>query len=188
MIVNSADVTDPATGQFGLTIPIDSVDTVSVFQTPYVAQYGRFTSGVVAVETKRGGNKWKFDLNDPLPEFRIRSLHLRGLKAATPRLNFDGPLIKDRIYLSEGVEYVIAKKEVKTLPFPENQIKTESLNSFTQLDYILSPMHTLTGTVHVTPHRMEHANLDFFNPRQVTPNFRAHPGSRLQPIAGSWAG
>jgi len=36
MIVNSADVTDPATGQFGLTIPIDSVETLNVFQTPYL--------------------------------------------------------------------------------------------------------------------------------------------------------
>jgi hypothetical protein len=26
MMVNSADVTDPATGKFGLTVPIDSVD------------------------------------------------------------------------------------------------------------------------------------------------------------------
>src|SRR5215470_243840 len=30
LIVNSADVTDPATGQFGLTVPIDSVEAVNV--------------------------------------------------------------------------------------------------------------------------------------------------------------
>ncbi len=34
LIVNSADVTDPATGQFGLTVPIDSVQSVTVYQTP----------------------------------------------------------------------------------------------------------------------------------------------------------
>jgi Predicted outer membrane protein len=33
LIVNSADVTDPATGQFGLTIPIDSVEVLNVYQT-----------------------------------------------------------------------------------------------------------------------------------------------------------
>src|SRR5208337_970450 len=33
LIVNSADVTDPATGQFGLTVPIDSVETMNVYQT-----------------------------------------------------------------------------------------------------------------------------------------------------------
>ena len=49
--VNSADVTDPATGKFGLTVPIDGVETVDVLNMPFLAQYGNFTSGVVAVET-----------------------------------------------------------------------------------------------------------------------------------------
>ena len=35
LIVNSADVTDPGTGQFGLTVPIDSVQAINVFQSPY---------------------------------------------------------------------------------------------------------------------------------------------------------
>ncbi|HEX8184161.1 MAG TPA: carboxypeptidase regulatory-like domain-containing protein, partial [Blastocatellia bacterium] len=52
LVVNSADVTDPATGQFGVTVPVDSVETISVFKTPYLAQYGRFTAGVVSVETR----------------------------------------------------------------------------------------------------------------------------------------
>src|SRR5204863_368621 len=82
-----------ATGQFGLTVPIDSVESLNVYQTPFLAEFGRFTAGLVSVETRRGGEKWKWELNDPFPEFRIRSWHLRGLKTATPRLNFEGPLI-----------------------------------------------------------------------------------------------
>ena len=53
LIVNSADVTDPASGQFGSTIPIDSVEILNVYQTAYLAEYGRFTAGLVSVETKR---------------------------------------------------------------------------------------------------------------------------------------
>jgi hypothetical protein len=86
---SSIQPTDPATGQFGLTVPMDSVDVLNVYQTAYLAEYGRFTAGLVSVETKRGGDKWKWEINDPLPEFRIRSFHLRGLKTATPRLNFE---------------------------------------------------------------------------------------------------
>ena len=108
-IVNSADVTDPATGQFGLTVPIDSVEVMNVYQTAYLAEFGRFTSGLVSVETKRGGEKWKWELNDPLPEFHIRSWHMRGLKTATPRLNFEGPIIPGKLYISEGSEYGCAR-------------------------------------------------------------------------------
>ena len=60
LVVNAADVTDPATGQFGVTVPVDSVETIEVFKTPYLAQFGRFTAGVVSVETRRGGDKWNF--------------------------------------------------------------------------------------------------------------------------------
>jgi Carboxypeptidase regulatory-like domain/TonB-dependent Receptor Plug Domain len=171
-IVNSADVTDPATGQFGMTVPVDSVQTINVFKTPYLAQYGRFTAGVVSVETKRGGEKWNFELNDPLPEFRYLDGHLRGLRDATPRVVFNGPLIKNRLYISQGTEYAIRKRPVQTLEYPNKETKSESINSFTQLDYLLSGTHTLTGTFHLAPRKDSFVGLDFFNRRPVTPNWR----------------
>ena len=170
LIVNSVDATDPATGQFGPTIPIDSVETLNVFQTPFLAQYGRFTSGLVSVETKRGGDKWKFDVNDPFPDFRFRSWHLRGVRDATPRLNFSGPLIKDKLYFSEGVEYEVRKTPVITLPFPFNEQKVEGFNSFSQFDYLLSAKQILTATFHVAPQRRDAVNLNYFNPEPVSPN------------------
>jgi hypothetical protein len=170
LIVNSADVTDPATGQFGLTVPIDSVEALNVYQTPYLAEYGRFTAGLVSVETRRGGDDWKWEINDPFPEFRVRSWQLRGLKDATPRLNFEGPLIRHRLFLSEGFEYEIRKTAVFTLPFPRNQKLQFGINSFTQIDWIVSDKHLLTATVHVAPQHLGHVNMDYFNPEPTTPD------------------
>jgi hypothetical protein len=169
LIVNSADVTDPATGQFGLTVPIDSVETVNVFQTPYMAEYGRFSSGLVSVETRRGGEKWKWELNDPFPDFYIRSWHLRGLRDATPRLNLEGPILAGKVYFSEGLEYEVRKIEIYTLPW-NDQKKKEGVNSFAQLDWVASEKHWLTGTAHVAPQRLSNINLDYFNPPAVTPD------------------
>lgn len=171
-IVNSADVTDPATGQFGMTVPVDAVQTVNVFKTPYLAQYGRFSAGVVSVETKRGGDKWNFELNDPLPEFRYLNGNLRGLREATPRIVFNGPLLKDKLFISNGTEYAIRKRPIQTLEYPNKETKSESINSFTQLDYIITGIHTLTGTFHYAPRKDSFVNLDFFNRRPVTPNWR----------------
>src|SRR5581483_9600556 len=173
LLVGGVDVTDPATGQFGLTVPVDSVETINIFRTPFLAQYGRFTSGVVAVETRRGGDKWNFELNDPFPEFRYLRKHLRGLREATPRVTFNGPLIKDKLYFSQGIEYDLAKRRVISLPFPVNETINESVNSFTQFDYIPSAAHAVTGTLHITPRQAKFYNLDFFNQRPVTPDFRA---------------
>jgi len=170
LIVNSADVSDPATGQFGLTVPIDSVETLNVYQTPYMAEYGRFTAGLVSVETRRGGEKWKWELNDPFPDFYVRSWHLRGLRDATPRLNVEGPILPGKLYFSEGLEYEVRKTEIYTLPFPDDQKRNWGINSFAQLDWIVSDRHLLTATAHVAPQHMEYANLDYFNPMPTTPD------------------
>ena len=174
LIVNSADVTDPATGQFGLTVPIDIVDTMNVFQTPFLPEYGRFSAGLVSVETRRGGEKWNWELNDPFPEFYIRSWHLRGLRTATPRINVDGPLIKGKLYFSEGLEYEVRKIEIYTLPFPHDQRRKAGVNSFAQFDWIQSEKNLITLSLHVAPQRQEYVNLDYFNPEPVTPDAQIH--------------
>lgn len=174
LIVNSADVTDPATGQFGLTVPIDSVEAVDVYQTPFLAEFGRFTAGLVSVATRRGGDKWKWELNDPFPEFRIRSWHLRGLRTATPRINFEGPIIAGKLFISEGFEYEIRKTEVYTLPFPDNQKRQEGLNSFTQIDWLPSSHQLVTATLHLAPRRMGNWNINYFNPIETSPDARTH--------------
>jgi hypothetical protein len=174
LLVNSVDVTDPSTGGFGLSVPIDSVQTIEVAVMPYLAQYGKFTAGVVTAETRRGGDKWDYSLNDPFPDFRIRSGHLNGIADAAPRFNVSGPLMANRIYFLEGAEYLYNSPEVRTLPFPENLTTSKAFNSFTQLDFILTPKQTLTGSYHFAPHSVEYAGLDYFNPQPVTPNADFH--------------
>ncbi len=170
LLVNSVDVTDPATGAFGLSIPIDTVETLSVAEMPYLAQYGRFTAGVVSAETRRGGDKWDFSLNDPFPDFRIRSAHLQGVRDASPRFNVSGPLITDKLFFSEGAEYLLYKQEVLTLPFPDNETRSEAVNSFTQMDAILNPNQTLTASFHFAPHNLHYVGLNYFNQQPTTPN------------------
>ncbi len=174
LLVNSVDVTDPATGGFGLSVPIDSVQTIEVSEMPYLAQYGRFTAGVVAAETRRGGDKWAYSLNDPFPDFFLRSGHMEGVRDASPRFNVSGPIIADRLYFLEGLEYLLNKQEVRTLPFPQSLSTSTAFNSFTQFDAILSPNQTLTGSFHFAPHSQQYVGLDYFNPQPVTPNADFH--------------
>jgi hypothetical protein len=174
LLVNSVDVTDPATGAFGLSVPIDSVQNIEVSEMPYLAEYGRFTAGVVAADTRRGGEKWNYSLNDPLPDFFIRSGHLEGVRDAAPRFNLSGPLVANHLYFLEGAEYLLNKQEVYTLPFPQSLSTSKAINSFTQFDAILSPNQTLTGSLHFAPHSLEYAGLDYFNTQPVTPDGDFH--------------
>jgi hypothetical protein len=173
-VVNRTDVTDPATGKFGQTIPLDAVESVTVLSTPFLAQYGRFTAGVVAVETRRGGEKWHYGLNDPFPDFRVRSYHLRGLRNETPRFVLGGPLIHNRLYLNTALQYYFQRDTVRTLPFPYNESKRQFINSFTQVDWIVTPSQILTATLHVSPQHTNFANLSYFNPQPTDPSYAQH--------------
>jgi hypothetical protein len=170
LLINSVNVNDPATGSFGLSVPIDSVDILKVMQSPYLAQYGNFTAGIVSAETRRGGDKFRYSLNDPLPDTRIRSGHIVGFADASPRLNLSGPLIKNRLYFLEGFEYLMSKAEVRTLPFPENITRSDAYNSFTQIDALLGASNSITATLHFAPHSVQYATLNYFDPQPVTPN------------------
>jgi hypothetical protein len=176
LLVDSLDATDPATGSFGATVPVDSVVAFNVYKSPFLAEFGRFTSAVVVVETRGGGDAWRWELNDPTPEFRILGGHLRGIRGWTPRLNFNGPVIPGCLYLSESVEYAFKKTPVKTLAFPFNEDKRESWNSLTRLDWVASPSQLLTVKVHAVPQRLMYYGLGFYNPQPVTPNLWGHEG------------
>ena len=174
LVVNQSDVTDPATGKFSLTVPLDSIQTINVLSTPFLAQYGRFTQSVVAVETRRGGEKWHGDLNDPFPDFRVRSYQLRGIRNETPRASFGGPLIHQRLYFISALQYFLDKVPNRTLGFPNNVSKQERINSFTQLDYIASSKQILTATLHLAPQHTNFVNPDYFNPQPTTPSYAQH--------------
>lgn len=174
MVVNQTDITDPVTGKFGQTLPVDAIESVNVLNTPFLAQYGRFTQSVVAVETKRGGEEWHVGLNDPFPDFRIRSAHMRGIRNENPRFVLGGPLIRNRLYFISSLQYVIDKAPNRTLYFPYNISKQESVNSFTQLDYILTSSMEVSASLHVSPQHTNFVNPDFFDPQPTTPSYAQH--------------
>jgi len=127
-VVNGTDVTETGDRQVWHDRSSGQRRVSGCPETPFLGEYGRFTAGVVSVETRRGADKWHFELNDPFPEFRIRSGHLRGLRNASPRVNFGGPILGNRVYFAEGFEYRVDKNPVRTLYFPYNESKTESFN------------------------------------------------------------
>ena len=97
-LLNSADVTDPATGASTLTIPIDVVSSVQVFSTPYDPEYGKFTGAVANVETRPGSfNKFRYSAQNLLPRLRRVDGSIMGIAAATPRFTVSGPIVKDRL-------------------------------------------------------------------------------------------
>ena len=116
-LMNSANVTDPATGSPGLSLPLDVVSSVQVISNPYDPEYGKLTGAVSTVETKTGNYEgYHFSIQNILPRPRERGGSIVGIGAFTPRMMFTGPIVKDRIAITQSFEYRFVQTPVNSLP------------------------------------------------------------------------
>jgi len=94
-----------------------------------------------------------------------------GLANWTPRFEFGGPLVKNKINFSEEVTYEIRKQPVRGLSFPVNEIKTRSATSFTNVQVILSPRHVLNFHVNTFPLELDFANINALIPQTASTSY-----------------
>jgi hypothetical protein len=171
--INSANVTDPSTGNMGFDLPNDAIDSVEVQTNPYAAEYGRFSSGVTMLNTTRGGPRWSFVPNGFIPRFyrsKDNWWDILGIRSFRPRFSLGGPIVKDKVFLFNSVLYRYIKTPFPDLPGEQNTKVTE-LKTFTRVDANASPRQSLNFTFATFPQQMDRANLSEFNQSSVASNF-----------------
>jgi len=176
LLVNSANVTDPVTGDYGFNLPIDAVENVQVLANPYDAAYGKFTGAITTVQMRSGGDKFKVDFTNFFPRVRRRSGHIVGLSSAVPRLTFSGPIRKGKAHFFEALEYRFIRTRVPGLSHLDRVLrsdtKLEGLDSHTGIDWDIDPTNHLTLSFSAFPQKLGFVNLNTFNPQAVTPNYK----------------
>ena len=163
--VSSASLNDPSTGDFDLELPSGAVESVEVLSNPFAAEYGRFSTSVTQVRTRRGTDEWIFKPGNLMPNFG------KGfVDRFEPRLSISGPLKRDRLLFGQHFQYRHARTPIKSLP-DEPTLGLDSFDSYTRLDAVLSSRHALTLGVIYFPRRITHATLSTFRPPEATPQF-----------------
>jgi hypothetical protein len=166
--VSSASLNDPSTGDFDLELPAPSVESVEVLSNPFAAEYGRFSTSVTQIRTRRGTDLWEVKPGNLAPRFRKGFTAIRGFE---PRLSIRGPVRRDRIFLAQDFQFRYVATPVKSLP-DEPPIKLTSFDSFTRIDSLVSGRHTLGGGVIIFPREIDAATMNTFRPPEVAPDFR----------------
>jgi outer membrane receptor for ferrienterochelin and colicin len=171
-LVNSANVTDPVTGGPAINLPIDVVSSVQVISNPYDPEYGKFTGAVATVATKTSDyDKFHFSIQNIVPRLRDRDGTIAGLGAATPRMTFTGPIMNDRIAITQSFEYRYIRTPVNSLPPSQRDTKLESFDSYTQFDFNITPKQTATASFALYPQKLDFLGLNTFTPQPATPDF-----------------
>lgn len=174
--LGSGTLVDPATGLSTVSLPDDAIDSVAVLPNPYAVEYGRFSSGLVVIQTRRAGDKWKLRLNNLDPTFRTRRgtmFDIKGIAAFAPRLEAGGPLIKDRLFVEQTAQFRYGVTDVPSRPEDELR-KTTWFSSFTRVDANLTPRHSVVGTGGFFPSLTRQATLGTFIPPEASADLRSH--------------
>lgn len=161
---------DPATGLSQVRLPDDAIDSVTVLPNPYAVEYGRFSSGLVLIQTRRATERWKTRINNLDPTFRTRrgsALHVTGIAGFSPRLETGGPLIKDKLLIQQAAQYRYRSSDIPSRP-PDELRRSHSFSSFTRADANLSPTHTLVALAGFFPTSTKYSNLGTFTPPDAT--------------------
>jgi hypothetical protein len=165
--MSSASLNDPSVGDFDLELPSGAVESVEVLSNPFAAEYGRFSTSVTQVRTKRGTNEWVIKPDNLVPGFGKGFAFVNKFE---PRLSISGPLKRDRLLFGEYVQYRFVRTPVKSLP-GNPQLGLDSFDSFTRLDAVLSSRHALTAGAIYFPRKITNATLSTFRPAETTPLF-----------------
>lgn len=167
LMVSSASLNDPSTGEFDLDLPAQSIESVEVLANPFAAEYGRFTASITQIRTRSGTNEWDFSTGNLVPKFRG---FFRGIRGFEPRASIRGPIKKDHAFFAQDMQFRYVATAVKSLP-DEPEVDLRSFDSFTRLDTVLSPRHILSGALIMFPREVRHITMNTFRPLPTSPDF-----------------
>jgi hypothetical protein len=174
LMFNSANGTDPVTGEDAIELPIDAVSSVQVRGAAYAPEFGLSAGAVTTVETRKAGDAWHVTLNDLEPRLRRRGGKFYGIESFTPRITIGGPIVKGKLSLLLSMQYEFSQTPVFSLPPSARDTKLQGFASFTRVDWAASQTNHFTGSAMVSPRKTTYAGLNTFNPQGVTPDIELH--------------
>jgi hypothetical protein len=173
LLVNGGRETDPVTGEFGVNLPLESVESIEVFPTGYAAEFGQATGSVARVRTRRGEDRFRASVNSLDPRLRFEHGTTRGVESWTPNVGVSGPLRKGRAWFAQSLDYTKDLSPIDTLAGRQD-MRVNALSSLSQIDLHLSERHDLTASVAAARQTIRGANLAAFTPVPTRPRVGTH--------------
>jgi hypothetical protein len=175
--MGAASLIDPVTAEPVLGLPPEAIASLRVRMSPFTTDVGHFSSGLIDIETRRGGNEFRVSVADVIPVPRLRGGGVRGVSSWAPRVAVSGAPVRDRLWLFAGVQFERDKTRVYDLPIAESDITVTRLAAFVRADAILSPRHAATVAITAFPLNVDHQELGPLAGQAVSPRFAQRGGS-----------
>jgi len=169
--VDAATAADPITGSFSIDVPYVAIESLQVYKVSYQAENRGFSGGLTSIQLRSPSDTWKYELQALTPNPMIQAGTLAGIADFNPRVFLTGPLLANRLNFFEALAYDVDKQPVRGLPWPNNLIRSQDLNSLTSFQFIVSPNHLITVNANVFPLRRQFANINSLIPQTASSDY-----------------
>lgn len=172
LFLDGFNVTNPATGISNINLPYETVRGVQVLRDPMAITYGDLLGGLIAIESKPGGDVREWGVQGVVPRPRFTTPGFGRIEGIFPRFYTSGSTKSGRFRYDTGVEY-----DYERIPVPEvtrgkgPDIVEESATAFLRFDGKINEKQSLTietlafpsetRSHGLSPRRLQEATFDY---------------------------
>jgi hypothetical protein len=113
------NITNPVSGTLENRISVDAIRSLNVSTSRYSAEYGKGSAGVLALETARGDDHFRFSSTNFFPSFELHDG--LALSSWTPRASFSGPIARGRAWFFNAIDLQYDLNIIEQLPETANR-------------------------------------------------------------------
>ncbi len=137
------NITNPASGNMDDRLSVDAIRALHVETSRYSAEYGKGSSGVMALESSQGDDRLRFSATNFFPGLGTTN----GLQISswTPRATLSGPIVKGRAWFYNAADLQYNLHTVPQLPQGANTSSDWIGSDLTRLEVNLTSRNTVSG-------------------------------------------
>ncbi len=167
-LMDGFNIADPSSGQLEADFNAEAINSFDLFTGRYSAEYGKGSGGTLVINNETGSPSFKYHATNFIPGLAFRN----GLSLDTwrPRLDFSGPLKKDRLWFSDSLSFNYKTNFYPELPQGQNTAYTWNVANILRLQAALTPNQNLSGEILIDHEASPDDGLSVLDPVETTLN------------------
>lgn len=135
-------INDPLTGRFEARMSVESVQSLEATAGRPSAEFGKGSSGVLAIRSRTGDDKLRYSATNFIPGVEYQKGLIIG--GWTPRANISGPWRKGRAWFSDSIDLQYTNTVVRELPKGQDRNSAWRASNLLHNQFNLSSSNILT--------------------------------------------
>ncbi|MCC6367468.1 MAG: TonB-dependent receptor [Bryobacterales bacterium] len=160
------NLNDPLTGRLETRLSVESVQTVEIASGHLPAEYGKGSGGTLAVHTQAGDNQLRYSATNFVPGLENRKGWTIG--DWSPRVGVSGPILKDRAWFSNTVDFQYSQVFIRDLPKGQDRYSQVRLGNLLYAQVNVTPSQILYAGFLVNAFNAARTGLTALDPVETT--------------------